>query len=166
MLRCCRAGMPRRMNWNNECFSRSRSESVRHRTIPSGRQCQKTEHGRNSICFIEMIVLTCFTAHEPRASFCLKNTPYRDGLSSNLFNPQPHVYVILQHKPNNLIVPHIIQQPHLPGPLLLHNRPNLLRRQHKPNSTLCVRGTQFERPAVIRPAHSMVVVPRIACREV
>lgn len=64
------------------------------------------------------------------------------------------------------MLPHIIQQPNLPSPLLPNNRPNLLRRQHKPNTPLRIRRTQFQRPAVIRPANGMVVIPRIARREV
>jgi len=65
-----------------------------------------------------------------------------------------------------LILPHIIQQPNLPSPLLPNNRPNLLRRQHKPNPALRIRRTQFQRPTVIRPANGMMVIPRIAGREI
>jgi len=66
----------------------------------------------------------------------------------------------------NLILPNIPQQPNLPRPLLPHNRPNLLRRQHKPNTARSVRGAQFHRPRMVRAAHSVMMVARVTGREI
>lgn len=86
----------------------------------------------------------------------------RVSLSENTTSSASSIYSPLTTSP----LPDFIQQPNLPSPLLPHNRPNLPRRQHESHLLLLRGRTQLQCPGMLRAPDSIMVIPRIARREV
>lgn len=84
---------------------------------------------------------------------------YPSGQSSFIYSSNKHFTSIYQA--NHSAHPNIIQHPHLPRPLLLDRRPNLVRRQYEPASRL-VPWTQLHGPRVLSPMHSIMVISGVS----